>query len=78
VLSEVICFTRLPQIPLKDWPSFAAIVRAAFRQPRQTLGRNLRSAGLSCLPHLATRRPHEIPLPELIALWRWLSDPIRS
>jgi 16S rRNA (adenine1518-N6/adenine1519-N6)-dimethyltransferase len=78
VLSEVIRFTRLPQIPLKDWPSFATIVRAAFRQPRQTLSRNLRSAGFSCPPHLATRRPHEIPLPELIALWRWLSDPIRS
>lgn len=78
VLSEVIRFTRSPQIPLKDWPSFALTMRAAFRQPRQTLGRNLRSAGFPCPSHLTTRRPHEIPLSELIALWRWLSDPIRS
>jgi len=78
VLSEVIRFVREPQIALSEWPSYASVVRAAFQQPRQTLARNLRSAGLPCPPHLASLRPHQMPLWELIALWRWLTDPSRS
>ncbi len=78
VLSEVIRFERAPQITLEEWPSYASVVRAAFQQPRQTLARNLRSAGLPCPQHLASLRPHQLPLQELIALWRWLTDPTRS
>ncbi len=73
VLSEVIRFTREPQIALSEWPSFAAVVRAVFRQPRQTIARNLRNADLPCPPHLASLRPHQLPLSELIALWQWLT-----
>jgi len=78
VVSAVVRFVREPRIDLSEWPAFARVARAAFRQPRQTLGRNLRSANLPCPPHLAYLRPHQIPLDELIALWRWLSDLSKS
>jgi 16S rRNA (adenine1518-N6/adenine1519-N6)-dimethyltransferase len=78
VVSAVIRFVREPHIDLSEWPAFARVVRAAFRQPRQTLSRNLRSSNLPCPPHLASLRPHQIPLDELIALWRWLSDLSKS
>jgi 16S rRNA (adenine1518-N6/adenine1519-N6)-dimethyltransferase len=77
VVSAVIRFVA-GNPAMEEWPAFATIVRAAFRQPRQTLGRNLRSANLPCPPHLASLRPHQIPLDELIALWRWLSDLSKS
>jgi 16S rRNA (adenine1518-N6/adenine1519-N6)-dimethyltransferase len=78
VVSAVIRFVREPRIDLSEWPAFARVVRAAFRQPRQTLSRNLHSANLPCPPYLASLRPHQIPLDELIGLWRWLSDLSKS
>jgi 16S rRNA (adenine1518-N6/adenine1519-N6)-dimethyltransferase len=78
VLSEIIRWTRSPQIPLSEWPRFAQFIRAAFRQPRQTLGRNLRTANLPCHPAYTARRPHEIPLLEFITLWQWSLAPSES
>ncbi|MCS7296861.1 MAG: 16S rRNA (adenine(1518)-N(6)/adenine(1519)-N(6))-dimethyltransferase RsmA [Bacteroidia bacterium] len=70
VESEVVKFTRKAKIPLEAWESFAEVVRQAFRQPRQTLARNLRSACLPCPAHQATRRPHQLSVEEYIALWQ--------
>jgi 16S rRNA (adenine1518-N6/adenine1519-N6)-dimethyltransferase len=70
VQSEVITFTRDPKLPMEAWASFAAFVQAAFQQPRQTLGRNLRRKNLTLPPSWAAKRPHEIDLPTFLQLWQ--------
>ncbi|MCX8112282.1 MAG: 16S rRNA (adenine(1518)-N(6)/adenine(1519)-N(6))-dimethyltransferase RsmA [Bacteroidia bacterium] len=68
IWSEVVVFSRAPHLPLESWDSFADFVKQAFRQPRQTLGRNLRDYGMP--PSWRHRRPHELSIGELVDLWR--------
>lgn len=70
VWSEVVRFMRRPKLPIEEWEPFAEVVRAAFRQPRQTLGRNLRDSHLPLPPEWTTRRPHQLSIEDYLMLWR--------
>lgn len=70
VWSEVIRFTRAPRLPSSEWESFAELIRRAFRQPRQTLSRNLRGSGVPLPPQWASLRPHQLSIEDYIRLWR--------
>ncbi len=76
--SEVIRWERKPLLALDAWAPWAVFVKQAFRQPRKTLGNNLRAAGLPCPPAYAQLRPHQLSPEEFIALWRWSSDLSKS
>lgn len=73
VWSEVIIFTRAPKLPLEAWDDFAEIVRAAFRQPRQTLGKNLRTIFEEIPASWRQRRPHELTIEAFLYLWETAS-----
>lgn len=70
VWSEVIRFTRVPRLASSDWESFADLVRQAFRQPRQTLFRNLRESAAALPPQWASLRPHQLSIEDYINLWQ--------
>lgn len=78
VYSEVIRWVRQPLLRLEAWPSWAAFVKVAFRQPRKTLENNLRAAGLPCPPAYKQVRPHQLSPQEFIALWQWSLDLSKS
>ncbi len=75
VWSEVVAFERAPQLDLKEWPSFLAFLRAAFRQPRQILRKNLAQFADQLPAPLHGQRPHQLSVSELIALWESLDKP---
>lgn len=74
VWSEVVFFTRQPQVALEEWDSFAAFIRRAFQQPRRTLAKNLGTGAVLLAEWWGHLRPHQLSLPEWISLWRNYGD----
>ncbi|MCS6895870.1 MAG: 16S rRNA (adenine(1518)-N(6)/adenine(1519)-N(6))-dimethyltransferase RsmA [Bacteroidia bacterium] len=72
VWSEVVMFIRAPRISPQEWNSFAQVVKAAFRQPRQTVAKNLRESGYDVPQVLQSMRPHQLTIEEFIRLWMML------
>lgn len=75
VWSEVIAFEQAARLPLDDWPAFSAFVRAAFRQPRQILRKNLAPFAERLPPTQQQKRPHQLSVEEFITLWESLGKP---
>lgn len=74
VWSEVVFFTRQPQVALEEWDSFAAFVRRAFQHPRRTLAKNLAPLGVLYVEPWGLLRPHQLSVANYILLWRSYGD----
>lgn len=75
VWSEVVSFARMPKLNPKEWPMFLGFVRSAFRQPRQTLRKNLSFLAEPLPASLQQKRPHQLSVEEFIHLWESLGKP---
>lgn len=69
VWSEVITFTQAPYLAPKDWMAFADLVRSAFRQPRQTIAKNLQGSTYIVPEKFRSLRPHQLSVQDFFELW---------
>jgi len=57
--------------PLVDEPeTFARFLKLLFRQPRKTIGNNLKQSGVVVPEALQKKRPHELTFDQILALYR--------